>query len=423
MTVLLWLSLGIFLFLGLPIAVAIGSISTAILMVDGTVSPLAIAQNIVNSVDSFPLMAVPFFVLAGDIMNESRVTNRIFDFADSMVGHIPGGLGQVNILSSVIMAGMSGSAVSDVCGLGKIEMKAMNDAGYDKEFSAAVTVSSAVIGPIIPPSIPLVLYGSIAGVSVMKLLAGGLLPGVGLAVALMITVMIISKRRGYPRNQRASLKQRWSSLKRSAAALLMPVILLVGILGGYVTPTEGACVACLYAIFIGLVVYRTLTLKQVWEIIKRSSAFLGTTLFIVAVSGVLGKVLTQQNIPQKMLAFFSSVTSNKYLLLFMINILLIILGCLMESAAIIVVLTPLLAQLAAAYGLNPVAFGVVVVFNLMVSNLTPPVGMCLFLGSKVGQVRFADLVREVKPFLIAMFIVLILITYVPQIVLIIPNLM
>lgn len=423
MTVILWLSLGIFLFLGLPIAVSFGSISTAILMVDGTVSPLAIAQNIVNSVDSFPLMAVPFFVLAGDVMNESRVTNRIFDFCDSLVGHIPGGLGQVNILSSVVMAGMSGSAVSDVCGLGKIEMKAMNDAGYDKEFSTAVTVASAVIGPIIPPSIPLVLYGSIAGVSVMKLLAGGLVPGIGLAIALMIAVMIISKRRGYPRNERASISVVWKAFKESFAALLMPVILLVGILGGIVTPTEGACIACVYAIFVGLVVYRTLTLKQVWKIIKRSSAFLGTTLFIVAVSGVLGKVLTQQNIPQKMLAFFSAITSNRYLMIFFINILLIILGCLMESAAIIVVLTPLLAQLAVAYGLNPVAFGVMVVFNLMISNLTPPVGMCLFLGCKVGGVKFADLVREVKPFLIAMFIVLFIISFFPQVILIIPNLM
>ena len=422
-SVIIWLSLVIFLFIGLPIGIAIGGLSSLMLLVDGTVTPLAIVQSMVNSVDSFPLMAVPFFILAGDIMNRSGVTDRIFNFANNLVGHVPGGLGQVNILSSVILAGMSGSVVSDICGLGKIEMKAMNDAGYDKEFSAAVTVSSAIIGPIIPPSIPLVIYGSIAGVSVMKLLAGGLIPGLILAFALTIVVGIIAKRRKYPRKPVPTFAIVWGSFKDSIGALLMPVILLGGVLGGIVTPTEGAALSCIYAIILGKFVYRTLSWKDLWDIFKSSSAFVGTTLFIIAASGVLGKVLTQQNVPQKMLYFFASITSNKIILLMMLNVLLIILGCLMESAAIIVVLAPLLAQLAVSYGLDPIAFGVMVVFNLMISNLTPPVGMGLFLGSKIGEVKFADLFKEVRPFLFAMFICLIIITYVPDVVLFLPRMM
>lgn len=423
MTVVLWLSLGLLLLAGLPIAISIGSISLAMLLVDGTVSPLAIAQKVVNSVDSFPLMAVPFFVFAGDIMNRSGVTDKIFGFANALVGHLPGGLGQVNILSSVIMAGMSGSAVSDIAGLGKIEMKAMNDAGYDPEFSAAITVSSAVIGPIIPPSIPLVLYGSIASVSVIKLLAGGLIPGIFLAAVLMAAVAVISKKRDYPRGPRPKLSVIWSSLKSSFAALMMPVILLASVLGGIMTPTEGACFACFYALFIGKYIYRSLTWKDIWEILKSSSAFVGTTLFVVAMSGVLGQVLTQQNIPQKMLAFCMAMTQNKYVILLLTNILLIILGCFMESAAVIVVLAPLLSQLALGFGIDPIQFGVIVVLNLMISLLTPPIGMGLFLGSKVGNVTFDALLREVKPFLLVMFALLLLITYVPVISTFLPGLL
>ena len=423
LSVILWISLAVLLFLGLPIAVSVGWISTAMLMVDGTVSPLAIAQKVVNSVDSFPLMAVPFFVFAGELMNRSGVTDRIFNFAKAVVGHLPGGLGQVNVLASTIMAGMSGSAVSDIAGLGKVEIKAMSDSGYEPEFASAVTAASAVIGPIIPPSIPMVLYGSIAGISVMKLLAGGLVPGILLAVVMMTVVGIVAYRRNYPRAETFSWRLVGTTFYQGFFALLMPVILLGSVLGGVVTPTECAALACVYALIVGKFIYRTLSWKDVWHLLKNAALFVSTTLFVVAMCGVLGQVLTQQNIPQKMLAFFASLTQNKYVILLFANILLIILGCLMESAAVIVVLAPLLAQLAANFGIDPIHFGVVVVLNLMISLLTPPVGMGLYLTCKVGNVKFIPLLRELRPFLIGLFVVLLLTTYIPEIVMFLPNLM
>lgn len=422
MSIILWVSLGGFLALGLPIAFSILGISISMLIIEGSVSTLAIAQKMINSVDSFPLMAIPFFIFAGDIMNKSGVTDKIFDFAKSLVGHLPGGLGQVNVLSSVLFAGMSGSLVADIVGLGKIEMKAMNDAGYDKPFSAAITAASAVIGPIIPPSIPLVLYGSIANISVMKLLAGGLVPGFILAFSLMIVVGIIAKKRNYPKGDWPRVCIVWAQFKIGFAALMMPIILMGGILGGVMTPTEAACFACFYAVFIGKFVYKSITWKDIWSTLKKSSAFLGSTLLIVAAAGLMGQVLTQQNIPQRMLMFLSALTQNKYVILILINFLLIVLGCLMESAAIIVVLTPLLAQVAISYGIDPIHFGVLVVLNLMISNLTPPVGMGLFMAAKVGNVKFNDLLREVTPFLIVEFVVLIIITFIPFFVTFLPNL-
>lgn len=423
MTVALWLTLGLFMFCGFPIAFAMGGISILMLLVEGTVTPIAIAQKMVYAVDSFPLMAVPFFILAGDIMNESGVTDRIFGFAKKLVGHMHGGLGQVNVLASVITAGMSGSAVSDVAGLGRVEIKAMTEEGYDTPFSAAITAATAIIGPIIPPSIPMVLYGSIVGISVMRLLMGGIGPGVLMSAALMVIVYVISKRRNYPRSQRATLKEIGISFIKSFPAIMMPVILLGSILLGFMTPTEGACFACLYAIFLGLFVYKGLTLKSLWAILKRTSSFMATTLIIIGMSGVMGLVLTQQMIPQKMLMFFTALTENKYVILFLINILLLILGCLMESAAIIVVLAPLLANVAIAFGIDPIHFGVMVVFNLMLANITPPVGMVLFISCKISGLKTAVLVKELVPFLIVLFIVLLLITYIPGFITFVPNLL
>lgn len=422
MSVVLWLLLGILMFAGFPIFFAMGGVSTLMLLVEGTAAPMSIIQKMVYALDSFPLMAVPFFILAGEIMNRSGVTERIFSFAQTLVGHMHGGLGQVNVLASAFMAGCSGSAVSDVAGLGKVEIKAMSDAGYDTPFAAAVTAATATIGPIIPPSIPMVMYGSIAGVSVVKLFLGGIGPGVLMIIAMMLIVYVVSKRRSYPREERSTLKQILRSFIKSFPAIMMPVILLMSILSGIMTPTEGACFACLYAVFLGVVVYKTITIRDLWDILKTSSSFMSTTLIVIGMSGVLGLVLTQQQIPQKMLGLFLSVTSNKYVMLLLVNILLIILGCLIEAGPIIVILAPLLANVAIAYGVDPVHMGVVVVFNLMVSLCTPPVGMCLFLTAKVADISTVSLIKEVIPFLIILFAVLILITYVPATVTFLPGL-
>lgn len=423
LSVCLWLLLGVLMFCGFPILFSMGGISSLMLLVDGTAAPMSIIQKMVYALDSFPLLAVPFFILAGEIMNRSGVTERIFEFANTLVGHMHGGLGQVNVIASAFMAGTSGSAVSDVAGLGKVEIKAMTDSGYDTPFSAAVTAATATIGPIIPPSIPMVLYGSIAGVSVVRLFMGGIGPGILMTIALMVIVHIISKRRQYPRGERSTLKQIITSFVRNLPALLMPVLLLGSMLSGIMTPTEGACFACIYAIFLGMVVYRNISFKDLWDILKDASSFMSTTLIVIGMSGVLGLVLTQQQIPQKMLMFFLNITSNKWVMLLFVNLLLMFLGCLVEAGPLITILAPLLASIATAYQIDPIHMGVVVVFNLMVSLCTPPVGMCLFVTSKVAEIPMTQLIKEIIPFLICLFVVLILITYIPPLVTFLPGLM
>ena len=332
------------------------------------------------------------------------------------------GLAHVNILTSMIMAGMSGSSVSDVSGIGKMEMDAMTDAGYDKGFSAAVTAASSTVAPIIPPSTSAILYGSITGVSIGKLLIGGLLPGILMGLAMGIVAYIISTRRNYPLQERASGKEIWVSFKDSFAALMMPIILISGILSGIFTATEAACVATVYSILISLFWYRTINFKDLFKILEKTSEFASSTLFVLAMAGVFGLVLTHNQVPNKICAFFLSLSNNKYVLLFLINIMLI-LGCLMEGNSIYMILGPVLGMLAVQLGCDPVAFGVMVVFNLTLGLITPPVGLCLFLTQKVAGITSQQMISSIVPFVIILIISLLIITYFPQICTLLPNLL
>ena len=404
--VMFFLLIGL-MFIGVPIAFSMGLSAIIMLLINATATPVAITTRAVNSLDSFTTMAIPFFMMAS-ILSGSNVGVKIFRFAGTLVRHLRGGLAHVNVLTSMIMAGMSGSAVSDVSGIGRMEIDAMEEAGYDTDFSAAVTAASSTIAPIIPPSTSAVLYGSITGVSIGALLIGGLVPGILMGILQM--------------QPKASGREIWISFKDSFAALMMPVILISGILSGYFTPTEGACVATVYSILIGLFVYRTLTLKKLFKILMDTSVFAGATLFVLSMASIFGLVLTHNQIPTKLTAFFLSLSDNKYIILFLINILLLILGMLMEGNAIYMIMGPILGMMAVELGCHPIHFGIMVIFNLTLGLITPPVGLCLFLTQKVAKITTAQMIKSIMPFVIMMIICLFIITYFPPIVTWLPTL-
>lgn len=419
--VMFFLLIGL-MFIGVPIAFSMGLSAIIMLLINATATPVAITTRAVNSLDSFTTMAIPFFMMASSILSGSNVGVKIFRFAGTLVRHLRGGLAHVNVLTSMIMAGMSGSAVSDVSGIGRMEIDAMEEAGYDTDFSAAVTAASSTIAPIIPPSTSAVLYGSITGVSIGALLIGGLVPGILMGILQMIICWFTSKKRGYPLQPKASGREIWASLKDSFAALMMPVILIAGILSGVFTPTEGACVATVYSILIGLFVYRTLTLKKLFKILMDTSVFAGATLFVLSMASIFGLVLTHNQIPTKLTAFFLSLSDNKYVILFLINILLLILGMLMEGNAIYMIMGPILGMMAVELGCHPIHFGIMVIFNLTLGLITPPVGLCLFLTQKVAKITTAQMIKSILPFIIMMIICLFIITYFPPIATWLPTL-
>lgn len=410
---IIFIVLLILMFIGVPIGFAMGISAAFMLLFTGTATPVSIAQKAVNGLDSFTIMAIPFFMLGSSIMSGTNVGRYIFDFCGTMVRHIRGGYAHMNILLSMIMAGMSGSSVADVVGTGKMEIDAMVHHGYDRDFSAAVTATSSCIAPIIPPSTSAILYGSITGVSIGGLLIAGILPGILMAICMMILCYFISKKRNYPLQPKATAAERWKTFKHSFAALMFPVILVGGIMSGWFTATEAACVAVLYACFIGFFVYRELTLKKLFEILETTSEFASSTLFILSMAAIFGLILTHNRVPQLMCDFFLSLSDNKYVILFLINVVLIILGMLMEGNAIYMIMGPILAVLAVELGCSPIHFGAMVIFNLTLGLITPPVGLCLFLTQKVSGITSKQMIKAILPFIVIMFVALFIITYVP----------
>lgn len=427
MIIVLFLGLLIaFFFIGVPVPYAIGLTS---LVVMGTTSGPSgiqfgtIAQKMVAGTNNFTLLAIPFFLLAGKMMNTGSITDKIFRFCNGLVGWIPGGLGHTNVLASVVFAGMSGSAVADAAGLGTIEIRAMVDEGFDVDFSAAITAASSTIGPIIPPSIPLVMYGVAGGVSIASLLIGGVLPGLLMAICLSLMVAYFAIKRGYPKRGLPTLKELWQLFKLAFWPLLTPVILIGGILGGIFTPTEAAAVASLYAFILTFFIYREINIKDFIAICRETIRETASILIIVAASSLYGFLLIKTNIPMKLMDLIFSFSHNKYVILMLINLFLLVVGCFMETNSAIIILTPIMLPLAAQLGINPIHLGLVMVLNLMIGLLTPPVGMCLYATAGVAKISFDRMVKAVLPFYIPLFIALMLITYIPDIVLWLPSLM
>ncbi|MCF3936001.1 TRAP transporter large permease [Acuticoccus sp. M5D2P5] len=408
--------------LGFPVAIALAGSSAVFILITGQVPEMVVAHRMINGVDSFPLLAVPFFILAGNLMNTAGITERIFEFAKALVGWMRGGLGHVNVGASVIFAGMSGAAVADAGGLGAIEIKAMRDAGYDPGFSVGVTAASSTIGPIIPPSLPMVIYGVVAGASIGQLFAAGFIPGLVMAIALMIMVAYFSRVRGYPRDQSFSIVRLGKTFRSAFLSLLTPVIIVGGILTGAFTPTEAAIAACVWALVLGLFVYRTLSWRRFLRVSYDTIETTAVVLFIVAAASIFAWILTSNRVPEHFAALLLSASDNPIVILILINLILLIVGCFMETVAAITILVPVLLPIAINVGVDPVHFGVIMVLNLMIGLLTPPIGMVLYVLSRVSNVPFERCVTATAPFLIPLGIVLILVTFVPAITMWLPTL-
>lgn len=409
----------ILLVIGVPISIAIGASGVLGCMSLGY-NMVVIGQKMVSGIDSFLLIAVPLFILAGNLMNASKLTKKMFDTAEELVGWIPGGLAHANVVASVIFAGMSGSAVADAGGLGAIEMEAMTSNGYDEEFSGAVTAASSVIGPIFPPSIPLIIYGSVASVQVEQLFMGGVMPGLLMAVLLMVMILGFAIARKFERHP-FHLKKFLKQFLYSIPALGSPLIILSGFVLGWFTPTEASSIAVVYSLLIAVFVYRSLGWKDFLKCLKDSALSSANTLFIIGTSTLFTYVMAMEGISRQMADFVLSLSSNPNVILLVINILLLLLGMVMEPGAILTLMLPVLLPIANGLGLNLVHFGVMVVLNLMIGQVTPPFGVCLFVISDVNKVKLERLYKSILPFLVPLIGTLFLVTYIPGIVTWLPS--
>ncbi len=420
---ILFSTLVLLLFIGFPVAFALIGASLAFILLESPLPAVVVIHRTIGGIDSFTLLAVPFFILAGNLMNHAGITDRIFDFAKAAVGWMRGGLGHVNVGASVLFAGMSGAAVADAGGLGAIEVKAMREAGYDNDFAVGLTAASSTIGPLIPPSLPLVVYGVSSSASIGQLFAAGLIPGLLMAAALMLMVSYYARVRGYGRDTTFLWDVLGVTFVRAFLSLLTPVILVGGILGGVFTPTEAAVVASAYALFLGVVVYRTLNIRKIWEITVDTVETTAVVLLIVGAASIFSWILTANGVPRALAEAILGQTESLFIILLLVNLILLGVGIVMEPVAAITILTPVLLPIVIALGIDPVHFGIMMVLNLMIGLLTPPVGMVLYVLARVTDTGFEAVVRATMPFLIPLVAVLILVTYVPAVSMWLPTLL
>lgn len=382
---------------------------------------MAATQFLTNLNSKFILLAVPLFVFAAKVMNTGEVTEMVFRFANTLVGRWRGGMGHVNVVASIIFSGMTGSAVADASGLGIMEIEAMRQHGYEDGFSCGVTAASATIGPVFPPSIPMVFYAMLSGASIGNLFLGGMVPGILIGIALMIYIAFIARQRNYPRGQSYTLKEFGANTVRAFPALLTPVILLGGIYSGVVTPTEAGALAAFYAVLISFFVYRVMRFVKLWEILVDTVKTTGNLALIVGSAFCISYIVAIEHIPDLFAGILLGITENRYMLLFIINILFLVLGMFIDTMSITLVFIPMVLPLVNALGIDLVHFGVVVVLNMMIGLSTPPFGMLLFIVSGISDTPLKLVIKESIPMTAAMIIVLFLITYIPDIVLFIPD--
>lgn len=408
---------------GVPIVFSIGLAAVAGILVVGSGAPWIILPNsMFNGMDSFPLMAIPFFIVAGELMNRGGITLRLVRFAGALVGHIRGGLAQVNVVDSMLFAGITGSALADTAALGSIIIPAMKKEGYEADFSAALTAATSLIGPIIPPSITMVIYGVTAGVSIGGLFLAGFVPGVLIGFSLMGLVYLMCRRRGYvARAQRVTGREFLRRLKDASWALLMPVIILGGILGGVMTPTESAAVAVFYAVFVGLFIFRELKVRDLGPIFLRGGVVTGFVMLIVGVANAFAWLLAAEQVPQQISRGLLSLTREPWLVLLLINLFLLLVGCVMDTSAALIILVPVLLPVVTAIGMDPLTFGIIMCMNLIIGLATPPVGVVLYVAASIAGITLERLVRAIWPFLLVEVGVLFLITYVPTIAMFVPR--
>lgn len=408
--------------LGAPIAYALGLAGLAVLLIDGGTPLFIIVQRMVASMDSFTMLAVPLYIFVGQIMNEGGITERIFAFAKCLVGHFKGGLAHVNVVCSLIFSGMSGSALADTAGLGQIEVDAMRKEGFPDGFSGAVTAVTATIGPIIPPSIPLVLYGGLAEVSIGRLFMAGIGPGVLMAIGFSAIIAFLSHKRGYPISEKATISQAWRAFVRAIPALMVIVIIIGGILGGIFTPTEAAGVAAVYAIVIAFIM-GGLTWKRLAKNLLDTAVLSGAVLLIMSTSTLFAWLVTLEKLPELIAGTLFTISSNKYFILAVINIVLIAMGMFIDGNSILAITIPIFVPIAKTLGIDLVQFGVMMTLNVMIGTITPPFAMCYFSVAKICKIKYESIVQEGWNFYIPLLILLLMVTTIPAISLTLPNLL
>lgn len=410
------------LLLGFPVAFSLGVASLLYLVVKGI--PLSIIpQKMYSGIDSFVLLCIPAFIVAGNLMNTAGITRRIINFSNAIVGFIRGGLALANVAASMIFAGISGTALADTASIGAILIPAMKDEGYDADFSAAVTASSSTVGPIIPPSVPMIIVGTLTGLSVTRLFLAGALPGVILGFALMAITYYLSVKRNYPKEEKLPLRLIIRTFFDAFWALGMVVLILFGILGGVFTPTEASVVAVVYALLVGLFVYRELKLRDIPRIVIESVRMTTSVMILVGLARLFAWIITTERIPQIVAQEILNISTNPYVVILLINAILLFVGCFMETVAALVIFVPVLLPVATRIGMDPIHFAVMVVLNLIIGLTTPPVGVCLFVAANIAKISLGELVKAMVPFLLVLLAVLFLVSYVPSLSLTLPNLL
>lgn len=419
---ILFVSFIILIFFGLPVAFSLGLSSLIYLLLEDI--PLTImAQKMYAGLDSFTLVSIPGFILAGNLMNTGGMTKRIIDFANSILGHIRGGLSLANIGASMLFAGISGTALADTASIGAMLIPAMKAEGYEADFSAAVTASSSTVGPIIPPSLPMIIAGTLTGISVGKLFVAGALPGILLGLSMMVVSYIISIKRNHPKGERQTIKFIFRTFLDAIWAIGLTALILVGILTGVFTPTEASIMAVLYAVIVGLFVYKDLKWKQIPGAIIDSIKMSAAIMILVGFANLFAWILASERIPQMIAAGILSISTNPIIVILLLNLLLLFVGTFMETIAALIILFPVLLPVAVSVGMDPIQFGVMAVLNLVIGLTTPPVGVCLFVAGGIADVSLVKLSKAVIPFLMVSLAVLMLVSFVPAVSLFLPSLM
>ena len=420
---ILFLSLMTLLVVGLPVGFALVGASMAYLLLTEGLGTPQVLFRMINGIDSFPLLAIPFFILAGTVMNVGGVTERIFAFANALVGWLRGGLGHVNVAASVIFSGMSGAAVADVGGLGAIEVKAMREAGYDDDFSIGITGASSIIGPLIPPSLPLIIYGVVASESIGRLFLAGIVPGVLIALMMSLTIYVLSRRRGYAADQPFDIRVAGRTAKRAVFPLLTPVIIIGGIMTGVFTPTEAAVAASAYAILLSALVFRSMSWSDFTRISRETATTTSSILLIVAGSAIFSWLLTANNVGTLVRDLVIGLTDSPWAFLFLVAAVTLVVGCFLDMIAAITILVPILLPTATSLGIDPIHFGIFFMFNLMLGLLTPPVGMVIFVLAKVADVSPAFVSRSLLLFAAPLLLALLALLFFPSLSTALPDLM